>query len=250
MDQTLAGLLVIVTVFSMYFLMWCAVRVGQGKALVAPNIIPRRVVNAVKYGRWDMLWYSVMTRLRRLDLCAVEPSALGLDPTLAHCHADSGGPDLVKVLKRCNITKDDRILDMGSGKGGAMFSMARFPFAEVAGVEVARELDILAKHNAGKLGLYNLRFICQDAAKYTDLDRFTYIYFFNPFPLTVMSKVMANLKASLARAPRKLILIYKYPGCPDLYVDRETFMLHEFMTFKGSHPFTLYSNRAYVEKEG
>ena len=46
---------------------------------------------------------------------------------------------------------------------------------------------------------------------FTDLDGYNYFYFFNPFPANIMSIVIKNITASLARKPRKATIIYFNP---------------------------------------
>ena len=52
-----------------------------------------------------------------------------------------------------------------------------------------------------------------DAAGFVDLDRFTHVYMYHPFPSAVVERVVANLGASLARRERRLTVIYANPAC-------------------------------------
>lgn len=58
---------------------------------------------------------------------------------------------LVKTLKELYITKEDTILDLGSGKGMAMYYMSKFPFKKIGGIELSRTLVDDAKCNLKKL---------------------------------------------------------------------------------------------------
>lgn len=65
--------------------------------------------------------------------------------------------------------------------------------------------------NIKLVGIRNAEIVCFDAAEYDDLDKHNYIYLFNPFPSNVMVKIMQNIKKSLKRNPRVLIMIYLNP---------------------------------------
>jgi SAM-dependent methyltransferase len=205
------------------------------------HVMHSRLVHALLDGRWDLLGYSIWIRLRRLDLRGESQEEMEIDRFRANDYADSGGPDLFSVLRMSNISSADRIVDLGSGKGGATFTMSHFPFSEIIGIELSDRMVSIARQNASRLGVKNVHFVCTDAAAFRDLDRFTYVYMFNPFPPHVVREVMRNLAASAVRLPRKITLIYKYPGCPDELVDQTVFSKNASLQFTGSHPFSIYT---------
>ena len=57
---------------------------------------------------------------------------LGIERSRANDYSPSPN-DLVKTLENLNITLNDAICDMGSGKGYAMFQMSEFPFRMIGG---------------------------------------------------------------------------------------------------------------------
>ena len=61
---------------------------------------------------------------------------LGLTEEEGNIYAASASYDLQKVLASLTITRNDAILDLGCGKGAAMYEMSKFPFARIAGVEI------------------------------------------------------------------------------------------------------------------
>ena len=118
---------------------------------------------------------------------------------------------LLRVLGDLPITSQDRILDIGCGKGHAMALMSRFPFQEVAGIELSAQLQDIANRNFARLGLPQCKVYRADAAVYQDYDRFTYIYLFNSVPRVVFLAAMEQLCLSLRRRPRRCVLIYLNP---------------------------------------
>ncbi len=157
--------------------------------------------------------YRLWWQLRGLDFGVVSIEDLGLAADRASQHMDGGGPLLADLLRQLNISADDTVLDLGSGKGGAMATLAQFPFQQVDGVEICLPLAEAARRNLAKLKLTNCRVIAADATTLTDLERYTYIFMYNPFPEPVLRTVLANIVASLRRAPRRMRLIYSNPLC-------------------------------------
>ena len=96
---------------------------------------------------------------------------------------------------------------------GAAITMARSGFESVTGVELSASLVEIARRNAQRGGLENLRFVQCDAGEYTDFDRVTHLYLYNPFPGAVMKDVLENLRASFERQDREVLLIYRNPVC-------------------------------------
>ena len=162
------------------------------------------------------LRYQLRNKLRGVDLEFVSVAELGLSPDEAHFHSSSGGMICERVFRRLPIPPGSVALDLGSGKGGAVFSLGRLPFTEVVGVDISPGLIRVARENTEKLRLQNVRFVVASAADYTDLDQVTHVYMYNPFPCAVMEPVLANLAASLRRADRDLLVVYRNPLCSAL----------------------------------
>ena len=191
-------------------------------------------------GRFDHILYALWVRLNRLDFANVSLEELGHSSERSVFHHTSGGADLAKVLRGLNIPRGSRALDLGSGKGGAVCTLAGFPFEEILGIELSARLIGIAEANIRTLNLKNVHFVRLDAGRFTDLDRFTHIYMYNPFPRAVVLEVVQNLTASLARTPRALTLIYYHPTCDDVIMDSGLFRREREITFQFSHPFCVY----------
>lgn len=202
----------------------------------------RRALRLLRRGRLDILIYEARNRLKSLDLGFVALETLGLSRQSSESHSNSGGPDLARVLKKLKITRTSRALDLGSGKGGAVFTFRKFPFAEIVGIEISPELARIAETNLARLRLRNIHFVRADAATFNDLDRFTHVYMFNPFPCAVVKRVLANLAVSLARAPRCLTLIYNNPVCHETIMASGLFRVDHEFTFRndGDAVFRVY----------
>lgn len=152
----------------------------------------------------------------------VEPQEAGFTKEKGNRYQPSNGA-LRTVLAERRITSEDRILDVGCGKGRAMAIMGQFPFQEVVGIEISDALQQIANGNFERLGLKQCKAIVADAEAFTDYDRFNYIYLFNPLPPAVFEKAMQHLCDSLQRCPRHCTVIYLNPVCHDILISKTPF---------------------------
>jgi SAM-dependent methyltransferase len=194
-------------------------------------------------GEWREFIFRVRVYRGEIDLRNATTDDLGLPAERTHEYSNSGGLHLEKVLRALKITREDAIVDFGSGKGGALITFAKYPFSKITGVELSPELVATAKINLKKLDIDNVDMIISDAADFTDLDGYDYFYFFNPFPAAVMSTVIKNIASSLARRPRKLTIIYFNPEHHESVVTDSPFVkIQEFHHHDLSY--YIYSNAA------
>lgn len=180
------------------------------------DAVTRHLAKAVRMlagGQGAELRYQLWNKWKGVDFEFVSVEDLGLSPERAHFHSSSGGPVLARVFKTVGVAPGSVAVDLGSGKGGAALTLSRLGFAEVIGVELSRELIAVATRNAARLGRRNVRFVEADAAAFGEYDRVTHVYMYNPFPCAVVSQVVANLGASLARAPRSITVVYRNAEC-------------------------------------
>lgn len=120
---------------------------------------------------------------------------------------------LKKVLKRFPITEADSILDIGCGKGKAMYMMSQFPFHKIQGYDLSKKLADIANQNFKILGLKQCHACQADALEFTAYDDFNYFYIFNSLPQKVFEVMMKHLLESMERRPRKVRFIYLNPEC-------------------------------------
>ena len=154
-------------------------------------------------------------------------------------HHHSGGPKLTTVLRSLHIPKGSVALDLGVGMGIAALTL-RYHFSLVIGVDLSPELIAIAKRNMTQMQVSNIELYCADARDFTEtLERVTHVYMFNPFSETVMSVVMENIKQSLVRRPRRLMIIYKFPVCHETIIAAGFTHKHTFH-LRHSHPFAVY----------
>jgi tRNA1(Val) A37 N6-methylase TrmN6 len=181
------------------------------------------------------LAYALWIRWRHLEF----KSANNILSNDGFSHSPSGGPVLARVIRSLAIPEGSVALDVGVGMGLAALTLSRY-FKLVIGVDHSSELIAAAKRNVAKMRVGNIELHCADARVFSDrLDQVSHVYMFNPFPEAVMSVVMENLRRSLMRAPRRLIIIYMLPVCHKAVVAAGFVHKRDFQ-FRHSHRFAIY----------
>jgi hypothetical protein len=69
----------------------------------------------------------------------------------------------------------------------------------------------------------------------------------NPFDMTMLSKVLCNIAASLQIQPRRIWIIYHHPKCAHIIEQRDDLARLREFNFWG-YTFTVYSNLPDPEK--
>jgi SAM-dependent methyltransferase len=209
-----------------------------GNTMMTFNRI-KRILKIAAARRFDYFAYTIWVRLKRLDFSPVPLEKPDPSWSRAFYHSASGGVFLSDVLKKIEIPRGSRVLDLGSGKGSATCTLAKFSFEEVVGVELFDSLVRIAEINVRRIGLKN---VALDAGHFKDLDRFTHIFMFNPFPCSVMDEVMRNLAVSLIRKPRRVTLIYLHPVCHHVVMSSGLFAMDMEIILPSCLPFYIYTH--------
>ncbi|WP_300565252.1 class I SAM-dependent methyltransferase [Flavobacterium sp.] len=166
----------------------------------------------------------LLDRLFGLDfLKTVLSEDVGLNPEKVHRSSPSGNVYLKELLKDFKIDTQDSIIDIGCGKGSAMRTMIQFPFQKVDGIELSDVIAKIAERNFSILKVKKATIFVGDAAEFKSYEDYNMIYFYNPFPNSVMTDVVKALIASLEVKKRELIIIYNNPICHDIIVNNNVF---------------------------
>ena len=146
--------------------------------------------------------------------------ALGLDDPDSQHHAPTPlqqfGAFRTLMRRYVRPTRDDVLLDFGSGLGAAMLMAATFPLRKIIGVEFsadlnARAADVIERHKH-QLATKDFQFVTADARVYEVPAEVTIVYTYNPFVLNTLRKVLSNVEKSLKQHPRWLRFVCCNPG--------------------------------------
>ena len=139
----------------------------------------------------------------------------GRDDTNADQYRHPYEPTPYSVLERLAdsglIGKDDVVLDYGCGKGRVGFFLSYRTKAKAIGIEYDERIYEKALDNQ-KTAKAKADFVLTRAEGYevpADVNR---CYFFNPFSVEILHKVMARIIESWYEVPREIFLFFYYPA--------------------------------------
>jgi hypothetical protein len=109
-------------------------------------------------------------------------------------------------------------VDIGAGKGRALFLAQDMGFKRVIGIEFARELVQICEENIRRRianGVLRppVQILHMDALSYDLPEEPTVIYLYNPFGEKLMTRMTERISNSLRDAPRPLKIVYGNPLC-------------------------------------
>ena len=150
----------------------------------------------------------VLEKLRGIEFTKITPvSELELDPKKVFPGSSSGGSELWAAFSKLDIKPTDSIPDIGSGKGGAMNTFYRFPFARIDGIEISKELVNIANANIIKLNLKKTQIFCQNSTKFSQYGLYNFFYLYNPFDINTLKETVLLM---MEQQP-EFTLIYNNP---------------------------------------
>lgn len=111
------------------------------------------------------------------------------------------------------IRKGDTLIDYGCGKGRVDFFLSYQTKCHTIGVEYDERLYEKAVENkAGAAAAGRVSFELVDAVQFPVPEQVDCAYFFNPFSLEILQKVIARILESYYECPRKIRLFFYYPS--------------------------------------
>jgi SAM-dependent methyltransferase len=154
----------------------------------------------------------------------VELRTLGIDDPWCKIYAPIAYRSFRAAMRSVPVRPgEDVFLDLGAGKGRVLVLAAMLPFRKVIGVEIAPALADAARRNVERAGrrlrCHDVQVIVANAAEVAVADEVTVIHLFDPFQGAILQRVVENIRASLARAPRPLTILYADPHHFDPMVD-------------------------------
>ena len=145
----------------------------------------------------------------------------GRDETNADQYHHPYEPTPYRVLERLAnsglIDKDDVVLDYGCGKGRVGFFLSYQAKIKSIGIEYDdRIYERALKNGQSTISRRKPDFVLTRAEEYSVPSEVNRCYFFNPFSVEILHKVMARIMESYYAYPRKVFLFFYYPA--DAYI--------------------------------
>ena len=122
---------------------------------------------------------------------------------------------LERLAKSGYLSKENKLIDYGCGKGRASFLLFHLTHCRVTGIDYNEDLIRKANENRNSSGITEIAFLQGKAEQYevTDEDSF---FFFNPFSEQIFKKVIDQILWSWYENPRKMRLFFYYPKDEDV----------------------------------
>ena len=120
---------------------------------------------------------------------------------------------LERLVNTGLIRKGNVLLDYGCGKGRVDFFLSRQTRCRAIGIEYDERIWQKAEENRNSGSFVDkVSFVCMDAREFdvpVDVDR---IYFFNPFSVGILQRVLARIRDSYYESMREILLFFYYPS--------------------------------------
>ena len=111
------------------------------------------------------------------------------------------------------IRKKDMVIDYGCGKGRVDFFLAYQTKANTIGIEYDERIYQSALENQkNAVSRAKTEFVLARAEEYEVSLEVNRCYFFNPFSVEILRKVLARIMESYYANPREIILFFYYPS--------------------------------------
>ncbi len=123
---------------------------------------------------------------------------------------------LSRILRPDEVGPNDIFLDIGAGKGRAVFlAAAGYTFKRVIGVELSEQLSSVARANMAQvrdqLLCQDVEIVTSDVLDYQFPDDVTVVFLYNPFRGRTFASMIQKLLESVDRHPRRMRVIYLFP---------------------------------------
>lgn len=176
------------------------------------------------YRALQKLWYSYLIdrdKKRGVNFYAVVDNKGTPEALAGHRRYEATSHMYDRTLKgflRKQDHADDRIIDVGCGKGRMLVFFNALGFSKADGLEYSPELSETARKNMKTLCL-PCEIFTGDAAEFDGYDAYNWFYLFNPFGRDIMLRFIGRLKESLRRNPRRITILYTNPKGESLFAD-------------------------------
>ena len=148
---------------------------------------------------------------------SLQITTVGRDETNADEYHHPYEPTPYCVLERLAVNgffgEDDVVLDYGCGKGRVGFFLSYRTKAKIIGIEYDDRIYGQALENRRTtISRIKPEFVLTQAEAYDVPHDVNRCYFFNPFSVEILHKVMARILESWYEVPREIFLFFYYPS--------------------------------------
>lgn len=130
-----------------------------------------------------------------------------------------------QAMDRVNLPWDRfTFIDIGSGKGRALFLALRYPFRRIIGLELSPSLVEISRENLKNFDAAwsfasPVEIVACDAVEFCLPPGPLVIFLYHPFARPVMVRFIEHLRESLRERPREVYLVYANPELHETLLD-------------------------------
>ncbi|MEO6538487.1 MAG: class I SAM-dependent methyltransferase [Ferruginibacter sp.] len=151
-------------------------------------------------------------------------SQKGIDISHATIYMPASYDLLEEIFRQADLKSVKHFVDIGCGKGRVMCVAASQGVNKITGIDFSKELSVAANINLAKTKQHfpalQYKIINNDAFYFDIPDDVDCIFMFNPFDEIIMKGVEKNIEKSLAKSPRKMIIIYLNPVQKQIFLSK------------------------------
>ena len=120
---------------------------------------------------------------------------------------------LERLAKSGFFSEEDVVLDYGCGKGRVGFFLSYRTKARTIGIEYDEHIyEDALENRKSTISRVKPDFVLTRAEEYEVPENVNRCYFFNPFSVEILHKVMARIVESWYESPREIFLFFYYPA--------------------------------------
>ena len=120
---------------------------------------------------------------------------------------------LEQLADRGLMGEGDVVLDYGCGKGRVGFFLSHMTGVGAVGIEYdGRMYEAALENQRTVISGTKIRFVLARAEQYEVPPEVNRCYFFNPFSVEILHKVLARIMESYYENPREMLLLFYYPS--------------------------------------
>lgn len=190
------------------------------------SVFSRGLLNTLRLLTWEM---------KEEKRFGIQTSAIKKsDSSEFHHYQGASYLVLQRLFKALPETvKNYKLVDIGCGKGRAVFAAEHAGFDRLTGIELDAELLKAARENERRYALRRrastIHFIHANALEYEYKNQPTVYFLFNPFNETVLRAVLQNIRASTRS---DTWFIYMNPLFPAPFTEQQSEVVREIKTWR------------------
>lgn len=174
-----------------------------------------KIKKTKRYCRYLFEWLF-KEKIRGLDFTMRDLRLIKETDGIFHGYSKTDEAHAKRIFEALGVDSNQKLLDVGCGKGAFLREAASQPFGKVAGIEIDKNHVGVAKKNFKILGLDNrVRIIHSDALEFDHYGAFNVFYFFNPFDKEIMEQVVDKIEKSQIN---QYYMILHNPTCAEVMV--------------------------------